>query len=91
MSMLISALISEVVGIFVCIFGMWCFIRGQQNGLQMARKEIPVQIRNPVQAAVEGIQDVAKDVKDSKRIADYNTQVQNMQNFSGELPTDRGL
>lgn len=68
---------------------MWCFIRGQQNALQMYHKELPTQIRNPVQVAVEGIQDVAKDVKDSKRIADYNTQVQNMQNFSGELETDK--
>jgi hypothetical protein len=86
---MIDVLISAAAGIFVCIFGMWCFIRGQQNALQMARKEIPVQIRNPVQVAVEGIQDVAKDVKDSKRITDYNTQVQNMQNFSGELETDK--
>jgi hypothetical protein len=86
---MIEILISVPVGMIICIFGMWCFIRGQQNGLQMARKEIPVQIRNPVQVAVEGIQDVAKDVKDSKRIADYNTQVQNMQNFSGELETDK--
>ena len=72
----------------ISVFGMWCFIRGQQNALQLTSKEIPVQIRNPVQViteAVEGIVEEKKEKEQAENIeAHFNWQPPTYDNEKGD-------
>lgn len=65
-----------ICGMVVCAFGMWCFIKGQQNAIALNRNELPEQIKNPVTAAAEVVQDV-KDIKAQGDIAQQNLSIQN--------------
>lgn len=52
-----------VCGMIVCAFGMWCFIHGQQNGIQVMHSQMPEQIKSPVQTVTEAVQAVKQDAK----------------------------
>lgn len=59
-------LIGIACGVVVSVFSMWAFLRGIKAGVQMGNKEIPEQIKNPVQAITEGIRDIQDDALSAK-------------------------
>ena len=72
---MIEILVSIATGIAVCIFGMWCFIRGQQNGMQIRANEIPTQINNPVIAVAEVVKEI-KSINNEVKSEDINYSLQ---------------
>lgn len=56
MQYIIAAFVlGPVLGACVCVFGIWCFIRGQQNMREVIIGEIPQQIRTPVKAVADEV------------------------------------
>lgn len=77
-------LIGILIGFVVCFFGMWCYIKGEQNGLKLANKEQPQQIITPVQAVSEGMEtlsDMVETKKNEKKSVSIEEQFKNMQNY----------
>jgi Tfp pilus assembly protein PilO len=56
-----------LVGMGVCAFGMWCYIKGETNGMYVRNEQLPQNIQNPVQAAVNTVQNA----KDKQKQSDY--------------------
>jgi cytochrome c peroxidase len=73
----------------VCAFGMWCFIHGQRNVISLTRNELPEQIKSPATTVVEAAKGIKENIETNKSAKDYNIQLDNFFNYSGELPTDR--
>lgn len=72
MSLLLIALCAVLVvaiGMGVGLFGVWCFIRGQQNAKQIAAGEAPEQIKTPVKAVSDAVRSASAN-KQAKQVSD---------------------
>lgn len=86
---MVDVLIGIGCGMIVCVFGMWCFIHGQQNAISITRNELPAQINNPVQTVIEGIQDFKEDVKDKSELDKKQDALEAIAKWNAELSTDK--
>lgn len=90
---MLDILIGISLGMVVCAFGMWAFIHGQQNAMQVLNKQFPTQIVTPVQTiseGIDGIKQLVDEKKTEKQAATYQEQIASIAKFDGGLmPTDR--
>jgi len=78
---MLNMIISILIGFAVCLFALWCYIKGEQNGIRLANKEQPQQIETPAQVISEGIEAAKEHIenkKDEKKAISINEQVTNM-------------
>jgi hypothetical protein len=86
---MIDILIAIVCGMITCVFGMWCFIKGQHNALQLYRNELPQQLSNPVRAVVEGVQAMQEDAESKKSSDKMQENLERFAAYNAELPSDK--
>lgn len=67
---MIFLLLGVACGAFVSLFGIWCFIRGQKNALQLQNGREPEQIKTPAQAVSDAVQQ-AKQKDASDKVKNY--------------------
>lgn len=78
----LDIIIGAVSGIVVCAFGIWCFIHGQQNALQIKAGSAPQQLQNPVRA-------IAQTVVPAKQDSEITNQLKNMFAYDGFTPKEK--
>lgn len=67
-------ILSVAAGVCVCLFGIWCFIKGQQSMAEIIANGKPQNIRNPVSLLKDGITAAYSHTED----ADIEKQLQAM-------------
>jgi len=80
----IETLFCIVIGSAVCMFALWCYIKGEQNGMRIANKEQPQQIKTPIQVVSDGVEAVKEHIetkKETSKILSMGEQFQNMQKY----------
>ena len=89
---MLEILLGVAVGMLVCAFGMWCFIHGQQNALQIHSDKLPEQIKTPTHPISNVIESIVENVKDSNAKPSFEEQIENMKCFDGGLfPSEKGV
>lgn len=83
---MISTLFGVAVGIIVCVFGIWSYTKGENNGQRLARHE-PVIPPQPLEAVKEAVKE-AVPKKDSAKNP-IGAQISNIMRYNAELPTDK--
>lgn len=81
---MIDTLFSILIGIAVCMFALWCYIKGEQNGIRLANKEQPQQIETPTQVISDGVEAVKEHIerkKETEKILSMSEQIQNMRKY----------
>lgn len=87
---MLSVLLGIVIGMGVTVFGLWCYIKGEQNGVRLAHGELPQQVGNPVRAVADAAHEAAKHVADRQSgKPSMNQQLGNLFNYNPSLPTDK--
>jgi len=84
---MLEILIGLACGMAVCVFGLFCFIKGQRNALQLQRNEIPEDIRGPIAAfndAVVEAQEREANGQFAQKGADLMEQILNAQRGGDE-------
>lgn len=79
---MISTLFGVAVGMIVCVFGIWSYTKGENNGQRLARHE-PVVPPQPL-----GVVKEAVPKKDSVKNP-IDAQLSNIMRYNAELPTDK--
>lgn len=76
---MLEILTGVAVGMIVCVFGMWCFIKGQHDAISIMHSELPEQIKSPVQAITGSVEAI----KENKAAAEAEDQLANLLNYNG--------
>jgi hypothetical protein len=80
---MINMIIGILLGISVCLFGLWCYIHGQKNAVLLLHDKEPKQIKTPTQVVSDGVQsikDYAEKKDLEKKVMSRDEQIQNMLN-----------
>lgn len=73
---MISMLTGAAAGAAVCVFGLWCYVKGGNNALRIAQNGKPELFGSPVRAAAE-LAAAAKREKDAQKLP-YEKQLRNL-------------
>lgn len=82
---MLDVLIGIGCGMAVCAFGMWCFIHGQHNAVDLLHGQKPVQMRGPVEA----VAGAAAAVQEKREAAATQDELEELLSYDGRLPDER--
>ena len=84
---MLDMIIGIALGMAVCLFGLWCYIKGQGNAILLLQDKQPQQVKTPVQVISEGAQAVGEKIeekKEEKAEKSLSEQVAEMCRYRGE-------